>query len=65
MKLAIGTLNLVQRLRRHPFRAFVHPTAAVEARVTSHGLSKSFHARSLLWQVVVFSRPSAPATPGA
>jgi len=29
---------------------------AVEAQVESHGLSKSFHGQSLLWQVVVFSR---------
>ena len=54
MKLAVGLLNLTQRLRRHPFRAFVHPTSAVEARVEAHGFRRVFLRRSILWQAVVF-----------
>jgi magnesium-protoporphyrin O-methyltransferase len=54
MKLAVGLLNLTQRLRRHPFRAFVHPTSAVEARVDAHGFRRVFLERSILWQAVVF-----------
>lgn len=53
-RLAIGLLNLVQRLRRHPFRAFVHPTRAVEERVASHGFRRTFLKESILWQAVVF-----------
>ena len=56
VRLAIGMLNLVQRVRRHPFRAFVHPTQEVEARVESHGLRKVFSKQGILWQVVVFRR---------
>ena len=59
-KLAIGTLNLVQRLRRHPFRAFVHATAEVEERVEAHGLRKVFHKEWMLWQAVAFRRNEAP-----
>jgi magnesium-protoporphyrin O-methyltransferase len=62
MKAAIWMLNLVQTLRRHPFRAFVHPTSEVEARVESHGLAKATLARTLLWQIVVFTRPPARVT---
>lgn len=58
---AIGMLNFLQWLRRHPFRAFVHPTAAVERRIEAHGLRKTYHAQSILWQVALFSRdPSDP-----
>lgn len=53
-RFAIRLLNLAQRLRRHPFRAFVHPTSAVEARVEAHGFRRVFVRRSLLWQAVVF-----------
>jgi len=53
-RLSIGLLNFVQRVRRHPFRAFVHPTREVEARVESHGLRRVFLKRSLFWQAVVF-----------
>lgn len=53
-RFAIGLLNLAQRLRRHPFRAFVHPPSAVEARVEAHGFRRVFLRRSILWQAVVF-----------
>lgn len=52
-----ATVNFVQRLRRHPFRVFLHPTSDVEARVQRHGLHKRTVRRGLVWQVVVFDRP--------
>lgn len=50
-------VNFAQRLRRHPFRVFLHGTADVEARVLRHGLHKRTVRRGLVWQVVVFDRP--------
>jgi magnesium-protoporphyrin O-methyltransferase len=50
-------VNLVQRLRRHPFRVFLHGTTDVEAQVQRHGLHKRNVRRGLVWQVVVFDRP--------
>ena len=47
------------RLRRTPFRVFIHPTAVVEALVESNGLRRTFHRKSGFWQVAVFTR--APA----
>jgi len=55
---AIRVVNLVQRIRRCPFRAFIHPTEAVEARVEQHGLIKTYHANWTMWQVTVFMRPA-------
>ncbi len=55
--LAIG--NLFFRLRRSPFRVFVHPTEAVEAVVVSNGFKRRFDQRTLIWQVVVYTRPVA------
>jgi magnesium-protoporphyrin O-methyltransferase len=57
-RVAIAALNLVQRVRRDPFRAFVHRTEDVEARVESHGLRKAEHETTMIWQVVVFTRAS-------
>jgi hypothetical protein len=59
MKIAVGALNFVQRVRRHPFRVFIHASSDVEARIEAQGLSKAMHARTFLWQVVVFTRPPA------
>lgn len=55
-KIAIRLVNLVQWLRRSPFRAFIHPTAAVEARVETHGLTRTYHAHWTMWQVALFTR---------
>lgn len=44
------------RLRRTPFRAFVHPTAVVEGLVEGNGLHRTFHRKSGVWQVAVFTR---------
>ena len=54
VRLGIGLVNLIQRLRRHPFRAYAHPSRDVEMRVRAHGLRRVFLKRSLVWQAVVF-----------
>jgi hypothetical protein len=56
VKIFIALQNFVLRLQRNPFRAFIHPTQAVEALVTRHGFRRSFYKRTLVWQVVVYSR---------
>ena len=53
---AIGVGNLYMRLRRNPFRAFVHPTSLVDSLVTGNGLSRRFYRKTLVWQVVVYAR---------
>ena len=47
------------RLRRTPFRVFIHPTAVVEGLVEGNGLRRTFYRKSGFWQVAVFTR--APA----
>lgn len=56
VKVAFALENFVYRLQRNPFRAFVYPTTRVEAAITRTGLKRSFYHRTLLWQVVVYSR---------
>ncbi|HEU5441266.1 MAG TPA: methyltransferase domain-containing protein [Ktedonobacterales bacterium] len=48
--------NFFLRLRRDPFRAFVHPTAAVDALIRSGGLAPRFLRNAGPWQVVVYVR---------
>lgn len=61
-RLAISMVNLVQRLRRHPFRAFIHATEEVEARIAAQGLRRVFQKNSMVWQAVVFRRDHEPLT---
>lgn len=52
----IGVVNLFQRLRRDPFRVFVHPQTAVDALIRSSGLTQRYHRTAGPWQVVVYAR---------
>jgi 2-polyprenyl-3-methyl-5-hydroxy-6-metoxy-1,4-benzoquinol methylase len=56
MRFGIAVLNLIQRLRRRPFRVFAHPRVEVERRLGELGFSRVYHGTSFLWRVLVFTR---------
>ncbi len=55
-KLLLTFENFWYWLNRSPFRAFVHPTQAVDALLLANGLKQVFHFQNSYWQVVVYSR---------
>ena len=54
---SFGFDNLVRRLRRNDFRAFVHPPKAMVAVVESQGMAVRYRRRGLWWTVMGFERP--------
>jgi len=48
--------NLGYRLRRSPFRAFVHSSELVNQLIQDAGLRPVYHKHTLAWQVVVYQR---------
>ena len=56
VKAAFGLINLYLRLTRKPFRVFVHPTPVVDALVRRSGLQQRYYSKTLVWQVVLYSR---------
>ncbi len=56
LKLGLGLGNLIFRLQRNPFRAYVHPTKKVEANARRNGLKRHYFRKTLVWQVVVYAR---------
>lgn len=52
----IGLENLVRRLRRDPFRTFVHSWAAMDARLAARGLERIGEGGTRIWRVVVYRR---------
>ena len=59
--------NLLERLRRRTFRAYVHPPAAIIAIARSHGLEPTTSHRGAVWEFCGLERISgrAPAQPGS
>jgi 2-polyprenyl-3-methyl-5-hydroxy-6-metoxy-1,4-benzoquinol methylase len=54
-------LNLFLRLARNSFRAFVHPSAEVEAVIRANGLERRYYHTTFFWQVMVYERNTAAA----
>jgi magnesium-protoporphyrin O-methyltransferase len=56
MRLWMGVINAFQRLRRHPFRVYVHDVAAVRERMAGHGFGLVRESRTTCWEVWLFER---------
>ena len=57
MRLGLGAVNGMQRLRGSAFRVFAHPTRAVEAILQENGLRRRFYRLAGVWQIAIYMRP--------
>jgi SAM-dependent methyltransferase len=55
-RLGVSILNFTCRVRRNPFRVFVHSPEAVERVIRSKGLTRRFRRTTPLWQIIVYGR---------
>jgi hypothetical protein len=53
---AVRAANLVERLRRHSFRAFVHPPEAILAAARAEGLVLAHRDRGAVWEIAAMRR---------
>ena len=58
MHVGIGVINVVQRIKRSPFRVFLHDPRRIDALLRSAGLDPWSERRTAGWQVVVYRRAS-------
>ena len=56
VKVGMLGINAGFWLLRKPLRFFVHSNQAIDAVVTANGLKRQAHFKTLLWQVLVYSR---------
>jgi len=56
LRLGLGAVNVVNRIRRCAFRTYLHPPAAIHAVLRAHGLERRSFQRTIAWEVVVYSR---------
>lgn len=52
----IAVMNIVQKIRRDPFRVFVHPVADMESVLNEAGLRKISTRRLLVWEMTCYQR---------
>ncbi|HLE05702.1 MAG TPA: class I SAM-dependent methyltransferase [Anaerolineales bacterium] len=56
VRLPLLLVNLGHRVRRSPFRAFVHPSELVDELIRNAGLTPVYHQNTFPWQVFVYQR---------
>jgi magnesium-protoporphyrin O-methyltransferase len=52
----IRLANVVVRLRRSAFRAFLHPPAAIEALLAARGLRRQYLRDTFIWRIAIYAR---------
>ena len=56
VRFAFRAFNAYLWLRRSSFRVFVHPATLIDSIARRAGFDQSFHHRTLVWNVVVYTR---------
>jgi len=56
MKFFSHIANFILRIKRTPFRLYVHPTAKVRSLIEDRGFEQKFYRRTFIWQVMVYKR---------
>jgi 2-polyprenyl-3-methyl-5-hydroxy-6-metoxy-1,4-benzoquinol methylase len=57
LKMGIAVANFFQKLRKDPFRGFIHPVAEMEALLNVEGLRRVSTRRLLVWEMSLYRRP--------
>lgn len=55
-RVVIGAMDLVQALRRDPFRVFIHPVSQMDAVLNGAGLRRVSLKRLFVWEVALYDR---------
>ena len=57
LKMGIAVVNFFQKLRKDPFRGFVHPVVEMEALLNGEGLRRVSTRRLFVWEMSLYRRP--------
>jgi magnesium-protoporphyrin O-methyltransferase len=58
-RMAIALMNVIQKIRKDPFRVFVHPVAEMESVLNRAGLQKISTRRLFVWEMTCYRRVGA------
>jgi SAM-dependent methyltransferase len=59
LRIWLRIANWIQRLRRDPFRVFLHPVAEIDALLREHGLERVSLRRLFVWEMALYQRTRA------
>jgi len=56
MRMGVAVMNFLQRLRKDPFRVFIHPVAEMETLLNNEGLQRISVRRLFVWEMSLYQR---------
>jgi len=56
LQLGLSVINFFQRLRKDPFRVFLHPIADMDALLRREGFERVSHRRLIVWEMALYRR---------
>lgn len=56
MRFVQGVINFFQRLRKDPFRVFIHPVAEMDALLERDGFKRVSRRRLFVWEMALYQR---------
>jgi magnesium-protoporphyrin O-methyltransferase len=56
LRIALRLMNFFQRLRRDPFRVFLHPVAEMDALLKREGFQRVTQRRLFVWEMALYQR---------
>lgn len=65
MRVALRIMNFIQRLRRDPFRVFLHPVGEMDALLRREGLERVSLRRLFVWEMALYRRIQSSAATSA
>lgn len=59
LRMGLGLINFIQRLRRDPFRVFIHPIHEMDGLLSAQGFKRTSMKRLFVWEMVLYQRKQA------
>lgn len=56
LRLGLACVNFFQRLRKDPFRVFLHPVSEIESLLKHKGFAKTSGKRLFIWEMALYQR---------
>ena len=56
LRISLGMINFFQRLRRDPFRVFIHPINEMDALLRAQGFDQVRMKRLFVWEMVLYTK---------
>ncbi len=56
IRIAGSIYNFILSLGKESFRIFIHPAEEIEAIIRANGFERRFYRKTMIWQIIVYSR---------